>query len=87
MSVLKVVLHLQLPNDPSDVWPVRAAVRADRNRPAWAVVASEPRSNHPSAVHVRDLAAQIRNRFDSLQNHLSQLLSGAGGFGHVQAPV
>lgn len=84
MSILQVVSALQVSNDSGDVRPVQAAIGAHGNGPARAVVASEPRTNHPAAVHIRDLALQVGDRLDPLQNHLLQLLSGAGRFCHPQ---
>lgn len=87
MSVLQVVLPLQVSNDSCDVRSVRAPVRSNGNCPARPVVAVDTRSNNGPAVHIRDLALQVRDSLNSLQNHLSQLFCRAGGFGHVQAPV
>lgn len=85
MSIVQIVPPLQVANDSRDVRPVHAAVGPHGNRPARAIVATEPRSNHPAAVHVRDLAVQIGDRLNSLQNHPLQLGRATCGVGHLDS--
>lgn len=84
MSVLQVVLHLQLANDPSDVRPVRAAIRQHPHGPVRATFIARVHPDHAASMYVRDLATQVWIRLDSLYQHLLQLRGGAGGLGHLR---
>lgn len=79
--LVEVELPLKGPNDLRDVGTVSAAVGDHAHRPVRAALLGW-HADHASAVHIGLLAAKAWQSFNSLDQHLLQLLCGAGRLSH-----
>lgn len=79
--LVEVELSLQRPNDLRDVGTVRAAVGDHAHRPVGSALFGRY-ADHPAAMYIRLLATKARQGFNSLDQHLLQLLCGASRLSH-----
>ncbi len=79
--LVEIELALQRPNNLRDIGAVRTAVGDDAHRPIRPALLGR-HANHPAAVHIRLLAPKAWQGFNSLNEHLLQLLRGPSRLSH-----